>query len=149
VSNTLFAFLKKLNVPSQNALQASIDALGFDLKIDPDMKLLVDTGFSPCQLNGVGDVGFELLYEDSKSLIAGNEEFRFIAGENDVCISFSWGGRMKDFACVMIVSCALAKDFDAVVTYEGQEPGNLADMLAATAEIIEYAMNESGHETAR
>ena len=43
MSNTLFAFLKKLNVPSQNALQASIDALGFDLKIDPDMKLLVDT----------------------------------------------------------------------------------------------------------
>lgn len=37
MSNTQVAFIGRARVPSRSALQASIDALGFDLKLDPQV----------------------------------------------------------------------------------------------------------------
>lgn len=137
MSNTQYAFLKKSQIPSREALQASIDQIGFDMKVDPELKLLDDTGFSPCRLNGLSDVGFELFPGNSEEVTGDDEDFKAIAGDNDFCLSFSWGGRMEDLACTMIVSCALAKDFGAVISYEGDEPGDIADLLSATTELME------------
>ena len=66
MSNTQFAFLKRKSVPSREVLQAAIDALGFDLKLHPDLDLVKDTGFSPCVLEGVPEVGFELFSQETK-----------------------------------------------------------------------------------
>ena len=141
MSNTQFAFLKQSQLPDREALQTSIDFLGFDLQLDPELNLLEDSGFSPCVLHGSPDVGFELFTQPTSELIDGDEALEFIAGDNDLCIALVWRGSMKDLACVMIVSCALAKDFGAVISYEGEPPEPLEKMLADTPEIIRDALS--------
>lgn len=136
MSNTQYAFLMKSRVPSREALQASIDQLGFDMQVDPELNLLDDVGFSPCQLNGMSDFGFELFAGNSD-----DEDFQDVAGDNDFYLSFSWGGRMEDLACTMIVSCALAKDFGAIISYEGDEPDSFDEMLSSTTEILDDLKN--------
>ncbi|MDD2893767.1 MAG: hypothetical protein PHF20_07520 [Halothiobacillaceae bacterium] len=143
MSNTQFAFINRAQVPDRSALQASIDALGFDLKLHPDFMPFEDSGFLPFILHGEEGPGFEIEYQDAAEVIDGDEELGAIAGGRDHCISMVWRSSMKDLACVMIVSCALAKDFDAVVSYEGDEPEPLAKMLEATHEIIRDAASEA------
>ncbi len=138
MSNTQYAFLMKNKVPNRDALQASIDSLGFDLKLDPSFTPFTDSGFSPCVLNGAGDVGFEIFHQEARVL----EGLEQIAGHNDFCISMMWHSSMKDCAAAMIVSCALAKDFGAVITYEGETPTPLERLLADTKDIIKDAMSE-------
>ena len=64
MSNEMHALLAKDSVPSQIEWQNSINKLGFNLKIDPELKPFVDSGFSPCKING-RDSGFEIIYETS------------------------------------------------------------------------------------
>ncbi|TYC61237.1 hypothetical protein ETQ85_04035 [Zoogloea oleivorans] len=142
MSNTQFAFLKKSQAPSRAALQASIDALGFDLKLDPTLNLLEDSGFSPCVLAGISDVGFELFTEPAKDLIGDNDEFLESIGDSDLAVNMIWRGSMKDCASVLIVSCALAKDFGAVISYEGEPPEPFENLLEATREAIAEAKKE-------
>lgn len=142
MSNTQFAFLKKSQVPSGATLQASIDALGFDLKLDPTLNLLEDSGFSPCVLAGIPDVGFELFTESAKDVIGDNDAFLEKIGDSDLAVSMVWRGSMKDCASVLIVSCALAKDFGAVISYEGEPPEPFENLLEATREAIAEAKKE-------
>jgi hypothetical protein len=139
MSNTQYAFLRKEKVPSRTALQASIDTLGFDLKLHPDLDLMSDSGFSPCVLNGVPDIGFELMGGATQEILEGADE---IAGDNDYCIGMIWHSSMQDCASAMIVSCALAKDFGAVISYEGEPAEPLEKLLDAARSILEEAMNE-------
>ncbi len=142
MSNTQFAFLKKSRVPSGAALQASIDALGFDLKLDPVLNLLEDSGFSPCVFAGIPDVGFELFTEPAADVMSDSDEFRKVIGDSDISVSMVWRGSMKDCASVLIVSCALAKDFGAVISYEGEPPEPFERLLEATHEAIAEAKKE-------
>lgn len=143
MSNTQYAFIRRSSVPGREALQASINALGFDLKLHPEFGPNTDSGFLPFTLNGEEGPGFEVFYEGTEELSSGDEDFQSLAGGRDYCISMVWRGSMKDLACVMIVSCALTKDFDAVVSYEGEPPDSLANMLEATRGIIKDALGEA------
>lgn len=142
MSNTQFAFLKRGDVPARSALQSSIDSLGFDLQLDPELSLLTDSGFSPCVLNGVPDVGFELSLDSTQDMIRDNVDFAAFAGDSDVCIGMSWRGSMKDCASVMIVSCALAKDYGAIISYEGEPPEPLDSLLQGTHGVVQDAAPE-------
>lgn len=142
MSNTQYAFLEKSHIPSRNSLQASIDALGYDLKLDPALDLTSDEGFSPCIFYGVPDVGFELLSEPAEDVIGDSEDFKNTIGSRDLCLSLVWRSSMKDCAAVMIVSCALARDFGAVISYEGEPPEPLESLLQATPQIIAEAKVE-------
>ena len=135
MSNIQYAFLMRSRVPTREALQASIDALGFNLQLDPAFTPFTDSGFSPCILNGISNVGFEIFYENAGDL----KGLENIAGSNDFCISMAWHVSMQDCATVMIVSCALAKDFDAVITFEGEPPEPLDVLLSYTRDAIEEA----------
>ena len=139
MSNTQFAFIKKGSVPTREQLQKSIELLAFNLDLDPDFTPFEDEGFSPCVLNGEKDIGFEIYYEPSKDIVEEDEDLISIAGDKDYCISMCWGGSLKDYACVMIVSCALVKDFQAVISYEGEDPEPLTKMISDTKDIIKEA----------
>jgi hypothetical protein len=143
MSNTQFAFLKRSSVPSRDALQASIKALGFGLTLHPEFTPFEDEGFSPCIFNGIADVGFEVFYEPASDIIEDDEDLQEIAGDNDFCISMVWRSSMKDYACVMIVSCALAKDFGAVISYEGEKAEQLETLIKNTISIIKEAESEA------
>jgi len=146
MSNTQFAFLKKSDVPNQSEWQKSIDKLNFDIrfKIDPDLAPFEDEGFSPCSWGDTDDdVGFEIYYEPSADIHDDNEDIKKIIGDNDYCISMSWQGRIKDCAAVMIASTALAKDFGAVISFEGEEPVGLEELVQSTMLIIAEAKKET------
>ncbi|MGW8393485.1 hypothetical protein [Pseudoduganella sp. HUAS MS19] len=143
MSNTQYAFLKHTAIPGRGELQAAIDALGFDLKLHPELDFAEDSGFSPCILEGTPDVGFELYSGEAEEFLDGTDEFRSLIGDREFCISMIWRGSMKDCAAALIVSCALAKLCDAVISYEGEPPEPFNKMLEATKEIVAGARNES------
>jgi len=146
MSNTQYAFLKKKNVPDREAWQKSIDSLNFkiQLQIDPELQVFEDEGFLPCIWGSTtDDVGFEIFYEPSDDIHDGDEQLIKIIGNNDYCISMGWGGSLKDCAAVMIASCALAKDYGAVISYEGEEPDTLENLISSTNDIIVEAEKEA------
>lgn len=143
MSNTQYVFIDKSNVPDRAALQQSIDQLGFDLQLDRELQLLRDEGFSPCVLEGVDGVGFELMPMSAEDATDGDEEFLSLAKGRDHCLTFSWRGRMKDCAAAMIVSCALAKDYAGVVSYEGELPEPLDSLMEATRGLVDDARHEA------
>ncbi|MDR0781712.1 MAG: hypothetical protein LBF16_13655 [Pseudomonadales bacterium] len=142
MSNTQFAFLEKSRVPIRASLQASIDALGFDLQLYPALDLLSDAGFIPCVFYGVSDIGFELYSGPTSDVIGDNDELLSAIGNHDFCLNMVFHSSMKDCAAVMIVSCALAHDFGAVIFYEGETPMSLEMLLQETPEVIELAKTE-------
>jgi len=146
MSNSQFAFLKKSNVPSQSEWQQSIDELNFDikLKIDPELLPFEDEGFSPCTWGDTDDdVGFEIFYDPSADIHDDDEDLKRIIGDNDYCISMVWRSSMKDCAAVMIASTALAKGFDAVISYEGEKPDSIEKQIESTNAIIAEAKKET------
>lgn len=136
MSNIQYAFIDRASVPDRAALQASIDALGFDLKLDPAFTPFKDSGFLPFVLNAEEGPGFEIGYEPASDLIGDDEALRAIASGRDVVISMAWHGSMKDLACALIVSCALMKDFGAVISYEGEPPEPLETLLTAVNDTL-------------
>jgi len=137
-----FAFIERSRVPDRAALQASVDALGFDLKLHPEYARFDDAGFLPFVLNGEAGFGFEIYYKEASEIIGEDQRLRALAAGRDHCISMVWRGSMKDLACVMIVSCALTKDFGAVVFYEGEPAEPLEKMLASTQDILKEGAGE-------
>jgi len=143
MSNTQYVFLKKSEIPDRAELQASINRLGFALQLHPDLLLMTDMGFSPCVLDGTSNVGFELMPMTAEEASNGDEGFFALADGRDYCLTFTWRGSMKDCAAVMVVSCALAKDFNGVVSYEGESLESLEIMIEGTRGVIEEARAES------
>lgn len=140
MANEQYAFLNKDQVPSRAAWQSEIEECGFDFQLDPDLKPFEDSGFLSCKFMGK-EAGFEINYFPTSEVA---EDFGDIAQGRDFCISFRWGGSMIECASVMIVSYALAKSFNAVVSYEGEEPAeNLDDLLKETQECIKEARKDS------
>ena len=74
MSNTQMAFIERSRVPGRDQLQASIDALGFDMSLDPEFTPFEDEGFSPCVLAGEEEVGFEIFYEETDEVIDGDDD---------------------------------------------------------------------------
>lgn len=143
MSNTQYAFLEKDKVPTQQQWQQAIDDLGFDFKIqiDPELAPFEDEGFSPCIWGETDDdVGFEIFYEPAEDVHEGDEDVLSMIGARDYSISFCWYGSMKDCAAVMVASCALAKSFDAVISYEGEDSEPLEKLISDTQSIIKEAL---------
>ncbi|MFZ6723425.1 hypothetical protein [Undibacterium sp. Ji49W] len=142
MSNTQFAFIQREQVPNRESLQSAIDQLGFDLQLDSDFTAFEDSGFSPCTLNGKDGTGFEISYDAVTSLSDDEEIFLELANGRDYCISLVWHSSTEDLACVMIVCCALAKYFDALISYEADVPTEFDDLLQATTDIVKELVSE-------
>ena len=149
MSNIQYAFISRSRVPNRSELQASIDALGFDLKLHIEYTPFEDSGFLPFTLNGKEGPGFEIQYESASEIIGEDQSLREIAAGRDYCISMAWHGSMKDLACVLIVSCALMKDFESVVSYEGNPPEPLENLLSEIPEVLLDAQAQEDRATNR
>lgn len=126
-------------VPTREAWQTAINECGFDLQLDPEMKPMEDSAFSPCTLLGKQS-GVEIYYEGDPEFL---NQFSSINQGRNFCISFRWGGAMDECACASIASYALAKNFGAIVSYEGDAPSSLEDLLNQAKQAITL-MNEEG-----
>lgn len=143
MSNIQYVFLKKSDVPSRSQLQASIDALGFDMQLDPELDLLEDEGFSPNVLEGRAEVGLDLGRETTAEVMEYAEDLREVVGERDLCITMAWHGSMADCACALVVGCALATDFGAVVSYGCEPPDALPALLEEARAAVAEARDEA------
>jgi hypothetical protein len=132
VANELFAFMDKSKVPTREAWQKAIADCGFDLLLDPEMKPMEDSAFSPCTLLGKRS-GVEIYYEDDPEFLG---EFSSIHQGRNLCISFRWGGAMDECACASIASYALAKYFGAIVSYEGEDPNTLEELFEGAQQAV-------------
>lgn len=142
MANEQFAFIHKNKVPTPDQWQAAVDAAGFDLKLDPELKVFEDEGFMPCKLFGK-DSGVETYYSPIDELFDDRAEAEELAGDRDFCISFRWGGRYSEAACAMVLSYVLAHSFGAVVSYEFEDPYEDLDALRKeTEEILKEAAKE-------
>lgn len=142
MSNTQYAFIDRARLPTRDALQASITALGFDLALYPGFTLPEFSGFLPCTLEGEEGPGFEVFCEDAAEITGDEADLVAMAAGRDFCIGLVWRSSMKDLACVLIVSCALAKDFGAIVSYELESPQPLDEMLGSMPLVLRDARKE-------
>jgi hypothetical protein len=126
------AYVLRANVPDRAALQGAVDALGFDCKIDAFYLPFQCSGFLPCVLAG-STSGFEIYFEPATDVLSGFPHLAGTVGSRDVAITFRWGGDMSECACVLILSAALAKTFDAIVHYQDD------DMLYSSDQPVEEA----------
>jgi hypothetical protein len=145
MANEQYAFIQKENVPSLTQWQEVINKFGFDLHIDPGLRVFEHSGFLPCKLMG-HDSGVETYYQEAKTIFDDPDVVTELAGDRDYCISFRWGGSFKEAACAMILSYALASSFDAVISYEGEAP--YADLNALRSD-TESILNEARKEKKR
>ena len=130
------AFIAKERVPNRSDLQATVQKLGFDLTIDDFYKPFGCSGFLPCNLNGEKS-GFEIYFGLSEEELQQFPHRKEAIGNRDSAITFRWGSRMDECACVMIVSAALANDHGAVVLYQDDDIiYSLAELIAGAKETL-------------
>ena len=126
------AYVARADVPNRETLQAAVDSLGFDCKIDAFYAPYQCSGFLPCVLTG-RESGFEIYFESENEVMADFPSLVESVGKRDVAITFRWGGDMAECACVLIVSAALAKSCGAIVHYQDD------DILYSGEQLIEEA----------
>lgn len=126
------ALMHRDMVPTHSELQAAIDGSGFDLKLDSFYVPFESSGFHPCILNGE-ESGFEVYWQPITDILSAWPELEAPTGSRDTSLTFIWHGDMSECACVLIVSAALAKAFDAVVFYQDDA------ILYTTDQLIEEA----------
>jgi len=142
MSNTQFVFINHKNIPTIEQLQEVIDKSGYNLKLDPELSLLRNDGFSPCILQGEKGAGFELFCEPAAGVVQSDEKIKKVVDGKDTCISMSWGSSFKDCLCILIVSHALMKEFGALSTYECEELDTLKSLQAGINETLEEIKKE-------
>jgi hypothetical protein len=103
VSIEMHMFLEKSRVPGRARLQKAVESLALPLEIDPTLDLMKDRGFSPCKIKGISS-GCEIFSESPQEIVAAYPELKKSIGGRDWCISFRWGGDMKECACAMAMS---------------------------------------------
>lgn len=126
------AYVARANVPDRETLQAAVDALGFDCKIDTFYVPFECSGFLPCVLAG-SESGFEIYFEAASDVLSDFPNLAGTVGTRDVAVTFRWGGDMLECACVLIVSAALAKSFGAIVHYQDDDMLYSGDQLVHEA----------------
>lgn len=119
-------------MPDLSALQGTVDALGFDCKIDAFYVPFQCSGSLPCVLAG-SESGFEIHFEAAADVLSAFPNLPGIVGNRDVAITFRWGGDTSECACVLIVSAALAKTFGAIVHYQDDDIVYSGDQLVEEA----------------
>jgi hypothetical protein len=120
-----YAFIERARMPSRAAWQSAITECGFDLELHAEMRPMKDSGFCPCTLLGELS-GVEIYYTGDPEFL---KAFSSIRGGRDFCVAFRWSSRDDEAACAMILSYALARYFGAVVSFEGEEPFTLEELL--------------------
>lgn len=122
------AYLQHEAVPERAALQAAVDALGFDLKIDESYAPFRSSGFLPCMLKGKLS-GFEIYFDEAAATLAVCPHLASAVGSRDTAVGFRWGGRFEELVCVLMISVVLAGTFGAVVHYHEDDILYSADQL--------------------
>ena len=105
MSMELHVFLSKSRLPNVRQWQAAIDALGFDVKLDPTWTE-TDSGFCPAKFKG-RDSGCEIDVWPASDVTEGSPELESELGGRDWSVNFRWGGDLTEMACALVAAAAL------------------------------------------
>lgn len=139
VSEVVYAFVKKENVPSSIEWQKAIDEITFDvnIKIDPTLKPFEDDAFIPFTWNDVEEgFGFEIYYGPLKGFFGEEDDKRteiIEKEEKDFVIAMGYGSKTEDFVITLISAAALLKSCNAIVLFEGEDEQVSFDYLVNNA----------------
>jgi hypothetical protein len=118
MSLDLYAFVSSL--PNRADWQSAVDQVGIDLKLDPELDLAQDSGFSPCELRGKPS-GFEISIEAASETLETYPSLESAVGSRSHVICFRWAGDLAECACVMGASLALVRAFGAIAYYPADD----------------------------
>src|SRR5688572_321507 len=113
MSMELHVLLSKSRLPDVRRWQAAIDALGFDVKLDPTLDVNADAGFCPARFKG-RESGFEFSIWPASEITETYAEFESELAGHDASANFRWGGDLNEMTCALVASAALAKLSDGV-----------------------------------
>jgi hypothetical protein len=126
------------SIPRRDEWQQEIDKLSLDVRLDPELDLARDSGFSPTTILGRKS-GFEIYMVESREPAT---EWPSIAGSlsgptRAVC--FCWRGDMLECACVLAAAAGLVQRWgraavdDNGMAYDG--PSLLKEFHACVSEL--------------
>jgi hypothetical protein len=118
MSLDLYAFVSAL--PNRADWQSAIDQVSIDLKLDAELDLATDSGFSPCEIRGKSS-GFEISVETAPQVMEAYPSLERAVGSRAHVICFRWGGDFAECACVMGASLALVRAFGAIAYDPGDD----------------------------
>lgn len=113
MSMELHVLLSKSRLPDVQKWQSAIDALGFDVKLDPSLNVESVTGFLPVKLKGQ-DSGFEFDVCPAPDITESYTELSKEFGNAEIAANFRWGGDLNEMACALVASAALARLSDGI-----------------------------------
>ena len=119
VSVEIHVLLSKSRLPDVRQWQAAIDALGFDVRLDPSLMVGSGGGFVPACFNG-RDSGFEFDTSSAIDVLKVCPDFEREFGGCDCSANFRVGSDLTELACAMIAAAALARLGEGVL-FDPQE----------------------------
>lgn len=127
------------SLPDREGWQASIDAAGFELRLDPELVVESDTGFVPCTI-GTKQSGFELWREESAELARSYLSLAGHAAARPHAITLRWGGDMLECACALAAAAGMAHGLGGVAYYPDDDlTYEVEDLLGEAREAIAAA----------
>lgn len=106
MSMELHVLLSSSRLPDVRQWQISIDALGFDVKLDPSLIVENQSGFLPVTYNGRGS-GFEFDVCAASEVTEFHPEIGNQAAGFDRSANFRWGGDLIEMGCALVAAAAL------------------------------------------
>ncbi|HKS83987.1 MAG TPA: hypothetical protein VJR71_00770 [Pseudolabrys sp.] len=113
--------LSNTKLPAIEAWQQAIDTEAFNLKLDPDVKLEMASGFVPALLHDT-ESGFECFHDDVAELMETYAETALAdSGEHwKHALSLRWGSQSHEGVSVFMAAAAYARATQGVV-FEPEE----------------------------
>lgn len=132
MSMTQIAFLRKVNIPTNEQIQYIIQKLGYDFKILSGLDKTIDQNGLECSING-HLTHFETYVAPTEIAITDNnaEWIKPDITNQDTAISFVWGADFAAGACIGLISIALTELSNAFVYYIDDQMKYTKEMLLA------------------
>ena len=120
MSLEMLLFLDKSRIPDKASLQNTVDSLGLPFQFDPALDLVSSRGFSPSSLAEICPA-LSIHAQATQEILPYYPTLSKTVGLGDWTITFRWGSKMSECACVLAASAAMVKVCDAVAYYPADD----------------------------
>ena len=127
---TQIAFLRKVDLPTNEEIQNNIQKLGYDFKILSSLEKRIDQHGLKCSING-HETYFETLTDHTDSALNENEAYwiKQDLTNQDIAVSFVWGADFAAGACIGLICIAVIEESDAMIYYIDDQMQYTKEML--------------------
>ncbi len=148
MSNTQYVFINKSEKPNKKELEKNVLDIGYRIDIDEGWDDSDWCGFLPCKINELEagcEVSFGSITEFTEDIEDEEElgEFQELTKNKDYFIELSWSSDYLGGATATLIAAVFVKYYEAVSSYDCEEPDTLEELLnSVTWHIEEYKKEE-------